>query len=91
VCNLGAGVSSGLSTIAAEEGLLDLAFLSFAEVDAEGNVIAQMGFRPIVAGALKPMDPRIFRPGLMGIAADIHAKPRAYRSQRVARWHEQHS
>src|SRR5512141_383982 len=84
ICNLGAGVSTGLSTIAAEEGLLDaailtneqgiiggapitgrdsgggqnfaamieqpaqfdfydgggldLAFLSFAEVDAEGNV-----------------------------------------------------
>ena len=60
-------------------------------VDVERDVIAQMGFRPIVSGALKPMDPRIFRPGLMGIAADIGAEPRAYRSQRVARWHEQHS
>ena len=25
---------------------------------------------------------------LMGLAADIHAKPRGYRSPRVAAWHE---
>ena len=28
ICNLGAGVSTGLSTIAAEEGLLDAAILT---------------------------------------------------------------
>src|SRR6478609_8804694 len=71
VCNLGAGVSTGLSTIAAEEGLLDvavltneqgiiggapitgrdLAFLSFAEVDAEGNVnISRFGDKIIGVG-----------------------------------------
>ena len=58
-------------------------------VDVERDVIAQMGFRPVVSNALKPMDPRIFERGLMGLAADIHAKPRAHRSPRVARWHAQ--
>ena len=60
-------------------------------VDVERDVIAQMGFRPVVSNALKPMDPRIFERGLMGLAADIHAKPRAHRSPRVARWHAQRS
>jgi propionate CoA-transferase len=60
-------------------------------LDVERDVIAKMGFRPIVSSELKPMDPRIFRPGLMGIAADIRAKRRAYRSPRVARWHERRS
>jgi len=34
------------------------------------------------------MDARIFSPALMGLPADIHAKPRGYRSPRVAAWHE---
>ena len=51
-------------------------------------VIANMGFRPLVSGSLKTMDSRIFKPELMGLSADIHAKPRAYRSARVAQWHE---
>jgi propionate CoA-transferase len=97
ICNLGAGISTGLSTIAAEEGLLDvavltneqgiiggapvtgrdsgggqnfaamieqpaqfdfydgggldLAFLSFAEVDAEGNVnVSRFGDKIIGVG-----------------------------------------
>jgi propionate CoA-transferase len=59
-------------------------------IDAERDVIAHMGFRPAVSRDLKTMDPRIFRPGLMGLSADIHAKPRAYRSERVAQWHAAH-
>jgi propionate CoA-transferase len=57
-------------------------------VDPERDVLAQMGFRPAVSPDLKTMDSRIFQPGLMGLSGDIHAKPRGYRSQRVARWHE---
>jgi len=60
-------------------------------LDVERDVIAKMGFRPAVAHVLKTMDARIFRPQLMGIAADIHAKPRTYRSARVAQWHEAHA
>jgi propionate CoA-transferase len=56
-------------------------------LDPERDVIASMGFRPEVSRDLKTMDPRIFAAGPMGIAADIHAKPRGYRSARVARWH----
>ena len=59
-------------------------------LDPERDVIARMGFRPAVSRDLKAMDPRIFRHDLMGLSADIHAKPRGYRSQRVARWHEAH-
>ena len=57
-------------------------------IDVERDVISNMGFRPLVSRDLKTMDSRIFRPGLMGLSADIHAKPRAYRSARVAQWHE---
>jgi len=57
-------------------------------LDPERDVISKMGFRPVVSNELKPMDPRIFRPNRMGLTTDIHAKPRSYRSNRVARWHE---
>jgi propionate CoA-transferase len=60
-------------------------------LDLERDVVSKMGFRPVVSRELKQMDPRLFRPGLMGLAADIHAKPRGYRSERVARWHETRS
>lgn len=56
-------------------------------LDPERDVIAHMGFRPAVSPALKVMDARLFEPGAMGLARDIHAKPRRYRSDRVARWH----
>ena len=59
-------------------------------LDAERDVIARMGFRPEVAEELKTMDARIFAPALMGLSADIHAKPRGFRSKRVAQWHEAH-
>src|SRR5499426_1097132 len=57
-------------------------------LDAERDVIAHMGFRPEVSRNLKVMDARIFSPALMGLSAHIHAKPRGYRSPRVAAWHE---
>jgi propionate CoA-transferase len=56
-------------------------------LDAERDVIAQMGFRPRVAAKLAMMDARIFAPGLMGLDAMVRARPRQYRSARVARWH----
>ena len=57
-------------------------------LDVERDVVAQMGFRPVVAPDLKEMDARIFVPELMGLGPDIHAKPHRYRSKRVAAWHE---
>ncbi|MBK9607948.1 MAG: 3-oxoacid CoA-transferase [Betaproteobacteria bacterium] len=58
-------------------------------LDAERDVIAHMGFRPIVARELKTMDARIFEPGPMGLAALVHGKPHRYRSERVAQWHRE--
>ena len=57
-------------------------------LDPERDVVAHMGFRPVISARLKPMDARIFQPGLMGLALDIHGMARGYRSPRVARWHE---
>jgi len=57
-------------------------------VDPERDVIAQMGFRPRVARELKVMDARIFAAGRMGLADIVRGKPRRYRSERVAQWHE---
>jgi len=59
-------------------------------LDVERDVIANMGFRPAVAHDLRTMDARIFEPGLMGLSADIHAKPLKYRSARVAKWRAEH-
>jgi len=56
-------------------------------VDPERDVIAHMGFRPRVARDLREMDARIFAPGRMNVAGEIHAKPKRYRSARVAQWH----
>jgi propionate CoA-transferase len=56
-------------------------------IDVERDVIAQMGFRPRVAAHPATMDARIFAQGLMGLGALVHARPRRYRSARVARWH----
>jgi propionate CoA-transferase len=57
-------------------------------LDPERDVIAHMGFQPAVSRDLKPMDPRIFEPGLMGLGAHVHAQPRRYRCERVAEWVE---
>lgn len=56
-------------------------------IDAERDVIANMGFRPQVARELRQMDARIFFPRPMGIAAEVRGKARGYRSKRVAQWH----
>ena len=57
-------------------------------LDPERDIIAHMGFRPVVSRELKQMDSRIFDPGLMGLAAHVYGKARRYRSKRVAQWHE---
>jgi len=59
-------------------------------LDPGRDVIAHMGFRPAVARDLATMDARIFAPGTMGIAPEILARPRGYRSERVAKWHAVH-
>jgi propionate CoA-transferase len=56
-------------------------------LDAERDVVAHMGFRPTIAADLRTMDRRIFDPGRMGLAEVVNARPRGYRSERVARWH----
>jgi propionate CoA-transferase len=40
-------------------------------IDAEHDVIAHMGFRPHMGVRVGRMDPRIFAPGLMGLASDF--------------------
>lgn len=56
-------------------------------LDPERDVISKMGFRPAISRELKQMDPRLFRPEPLGLSADIRAKPRRFRSERVERWH----
>jgi propionate CoA-transferase len=56
-------------------------------LDVERDVIAHMGFRPHVSRALRPMDRRLFEPGLMGLDRDVLAKPRRYRSERLQQWY----
>jgi len=36
--------------------------------DLERDIMGQMAFRPVIAGTLRPMDERIFREGLVGLA-----------------------
>jgi propionate CoA-transferase len=55
-------------------------------LDPQRDVVSKMGFEPAVSSELKTMDPRIFKPDLMGLSADIHAKPRRHRSARIASW-----
>jgi propionate CoA-transferase len=57
-------------------------------LDAERDVIAQMGFRPQVSPGLRTMDRRLFEAGLMGLDRDVLGKPPRYRSARLAEWYE---
>lgn len=52
--------------------------------DPERDVIARMGFRPRVSSELRPMDPRLFRPERMGLAAELAARPRRPPPARLA-------
>jgi len=57
-------------------------------LDAERDVIAQMGFRPGIARDLEVMDRRIFAAGKMDLAAHVRGKQPRYRTPRVAQWYE---
>jgi propionate CoA-transferase len=48
------------------------------------QVVARMSFRPAVAPDIKAMDPRLFAPGRMGLAAEIAAKVPRAASDRLA-------
>jgi propionate CoA-transferase len=40
-------------------------------IDVERDILGQMGFRPRIADDCRPMDPRIYAAGPMGLAADF--------------------
>ncbi|NMA24775.1 MAG: hypothetical protein GX936_03815, partial [Clostridiales bacterium] len=42
-------------------------------VDLERDIFGKMEFRPIVSKNLKKMDPRLFRPGKMGLNNGINS------------------
>jgi len=56
-------------------------------IDLERDVLAHMDFKPRIAPDCRAMDARLFRPEPMGLDRDLAAKPRRYRSKRVAQWH----
>ena len=53
--------------------------------DLERDVLAHMGFKPLIASDLKTMDARLFRPEPMGLAAELSARAPARRSPRLAK------
>ncbi|GAC1327582.1 MAG: acyl CoA:acetate/3-ketoacid CoA transferase [Beijerinckiaceae bacterium] len=55
-------------------------------IDLEGDVLAQMEFRPDISSNLATMDGRIFRPELMGLADIVERNRRPVRSPRLARF-----
>jgi len=52
--------------------------------ELERDVLRRMGFRPLIAEALRPMDARLFREAPMGLGDDLAAKPARARSPRLA-------
>ena len=44
-------------------------------VDLERDVLARMGFAPVIRRQPKPMDPRIFQPAIMGLKHDMLSIP----------------
>jgi len=67
-----------------EAGRLELIEIA-PGIDIERDVFAHMEFRPDVSLALKEMDPCLFQPAAMGLAALIAAKRRPARSPRPDR------
>ena len=55
-------------------------------VDVQRDVIAQMGFVPIISPDLREMDPRIFHPELMGLNKDLSQQSPRYRTEKLANW-----
>jgi len=44
-------------------------------VDLDKDILAQMGFRPLISSSLRKMDSRIFQPGPMNLKADLLEVP----------------
>ncbi len=44
-------------------------------LDVQKDVLGNMEFRPFLPGEPKEMEPRLFRPEVMGLAADLAARP----------------
>lgn len=44
-------------------------------IDIERDILPHMGFRPLIAETVRTMDQRLFRPELMGLSADLAARP----------------
>ena len=55
-------------------------------VDVQRDVVRQMGFTPAISRDLREMDPRIFRPDLMGLDADLAGQPPRHRNAKLAQW-----
>jgi propionate CoA-transferase len=55
-------------------------------VDVQRDVVAQMGFVPVISPDLREMDPRIFQPDLMGLGEDLAQQSPRYRTEKLATW-----
>jgi propionate CoA-transferase len=52
-------------------------------VDIERDIVAKMGFAPKIAADLKTMDARLFKPGRLKLADDLHRRAQPPRSPRL--------